>query len=248
MERRLGDLCADVVSGEGEKFTAPLLFAHGVWCGPAIWRPFAGYLAHRGWTCILLDLRAAGASTFEQRRAQLARAVAAVESTPVLIGHDLGALLGLAVAAQARGVMALAPLLLPPAAPPRGLRAATRWWRTLGRGAVGPPRGAGPPSPWEERESPRALRALARGGAVLPRLPADVPAAVLIGDLDRVTPPSVARAFAAQLGAPLHVCAGDGHWLVVEPHWPQRVADIHRWLVRQLGAPLLALYDDTTER
>jgi pimeloyl-ACP methyl ester carboxylesterase len=47
----------------------------------------------------------------------------------------------------------------------------------------------------------------------------DVPAAVLVGDRDRLTPPPCAESIAASLpGAELLVCPGGGHMLLLEQH------------------------------
>ncbi len=249
MERRLGSLRAEHTRGEGGKFTAPIVLVHGLWETAAAWRPFVGFLSHRGWDCFALHL--GGAESVAMLRADLQDAIAALDTAPVLIGHDLGALLALDVAAHARAVVALAPLVLPPvsSAPPEALARAGNWisrWR--GR-ALAPPHGR-----WRTDYDSRAVPApaalvrelRARPWPVAP-LGARVPALVFAGAQDAVTDPAAAQALAAAVGAPCEIGDG-GHALAVAPGWEVRVSRIHRWAVRELGEELLALYAEAMEQ
>ena len=70
-------------------------------------------MAHRGWRCWLLDGRAlqgAGGAGLEAWRAAAADAIRSLESPPILVGHDAGALVALALAAEGlpRAVIAVA--------------------------------------------------------------------------------------------------------------------------------------------
>lgn len=248
MERRLGPLRAEHTRGEGGKFTVPVVLVHGLWETAAAWLPFVGYLSHRGWDCFALHLR--GAETVAMLRADVQDAIAELDAAPVLIGHDLGALLALDVAAQARAVVALAPLVLPPVsrAPPAALAHAGNWitrWR--GR-ALAPPRGR-----WRtDYDSSGAslpavlVRELRARPWPVAALGARVPALVLAGAQDSVTDPAAAQALATVVGARCEI--DDGGHALVGPGWEARVSRIHRWAVRELGEDLLALYAEAMEQ
>jgi alpha-beta hydrolase superfamily lysophospholipase len=77
-----------------------------------------------------------------------------------------------------------------------------------------------------------------------PALPADVPGLLLAGDRDRVVDSAAAAKLAAAAGADLHLCAESGHAMLTDSGWEERVSTVHRWLIRKLGAPLLALYEE----
>src|ERR1700690_3328996 len=122
MATRIGPLLAEVSAPETDKFTAPLVLVHGLWERPPAWRRFAGYLVHRGWRCIALERRAA-ALDIGAHLPDLRVAIATLDAPPVLVGHDVGAVLALHCADAARAVIALAPLIGPPfAAPPAALQ------------------------------------------------------------------------------------------------------------------------------
>src|SRR4029453_18774510 len=106
---RFGPLDAEVTRPETDKFTAPLVLVHGLWDRAAVWRRFAGYLAHRGWQCIAL-VRRGEVSDVATHVSDLRTAIAAVDAPPVIVGHDFGALLALHCGDVARAVVALAPL------------------------------------------------------------------------------------------------------------------------------------------
>src|SRR5581483_3885194 len=111
------------VHAEAARYTATLLCAGELWTGPELWRPFAGYLAHRGWEAGLAAILAAHAS--------------GLAAPPVLVGHGAGALavLGAAMGGRAAAVVLLAPL--PPRSP--ALRALLTRWGTLWAVAFGRP-------------------------------------------------------------------------------------------------------------
>ena len=48
-------LTAESVHAESARYSAAVLCLPGLWSPPAVWRPFAGYLGHRGWESQLLD-------------------------------------------------------------------------------------------------------------------------------------------------------------------------------------------------
>jgi pimeloyl-ACP methyl ester carboxylesterase len=256
MERRIGSLRAEVIDPESAKFTAPLLLLHGLWSSPAIWRPFTGYLAHRGWLSVAPHLQLAagkrpGRTAYEEAVRAL---IAALPAPPVIIGHDFGAVIGLRVAGVAVAVVALAPLVLPPLAPvPPALRKVGSWFTRVTKAdrPLRAPRGAWqtsyPPPGNPSREPAGLIRALVEGPVDIPPGTEGVPALVMAGETDRVTAPAAARALAAHIGAQIHLEVGVGHALPVEPGWEQRVSTVHRWIVHTVGKPLLALFDESLD-
>jgi alpha-beta hydrolase superfamily lysophospholipase len=249
MATRVGPLFAEVTSPEADKFTAPLVLVHGLWERAPAWRRFAGYLAHRGWRCIALERRA-DVSDVAAHVTDLRTAIATLEAPPVIIGHDLGALLALRCTEAARAVIALAPLVGPPfAAPPLALqRAGTRLARWRGA-ALRPPRrqwrNAYPAR--DSTEPARLVREILAGG---PALAASVRAssrAVFAVEGDEMIPVGVAAALAKHVGAELQVVPGCDHAALNTPGWDARVAAIHRWIIRHLGVDLLGFYDEAMQ-
>lgn len=174
----------------------------------------------------------------------------------VVVGHDAGALLALALGdvEQVAAVGLLAPLV-PGSAP---VRALTLEWGSLARVALGravpPPRGPGAALAWGqlpvavrgtvlaqlEPEDGVVVRELALGRHV-PRA-TRAPRLVLSGDLDPILAPAAAGALAMTIGAEHQLVAGAGHWLLAGPAWQAAVGRLHRWLVQRLGEPLLESY------
>jgi pimeloyl-ACP methyl ester carboxylesterase len=227
-----------------------MVLLHGLWSTAALWRPFMGYLAHRGWHCVALQLR--DATSLPTLAADVRAAIATLAAPPVVIGHDLGGLLALQLTA-ASAVVTLAPLLLPPFAahPPSNLaQAGTVLDRCLARPRRAPGgrwRAAYPARAHPRRESPALIADLRRTRIELPANDAPLPRLVVTGEGDPVTDVSTARTLVERLGAELTVEATASHALPIDPGWEHRVSDIHRWLVRTLGRPLLALYDEAME-
>ena len=257
MERRIGPLRAEVIEPESQKFTASMVLVHGLWSTASIWRPFMGYLAHRGWRCIALQLHhdPSGEPT-DPVAAQVERirgAVAALEAPPVLVGHDFGALCSLRIAEVSAAVAALAPLIPRPlaAAGSPSLAQAGSWIERRRRRPLRAPRGhwrrSYPPGTYTAGESAALIRALLDQPMELTRIPDHVPSLVMSGDEDPVTPVAHARLLADHVGAELDVQPHSGHALPSDPGWEQRVSALHRWLIQRLGRPLLALYDESWE-
>ena len=267
MKQRLASLCADVSFPERNKFTAPVLLIHGLWTGSWMWHTIASALALRGWECWALDLRGRQDSRAAPRigRVQLedyvedvTTAVQQLWAPPVVWGADLGALLVLQAAARItpRAVVCSSPLLprswLPGARPPLPLvrlpaLPAVLWGRPLS-----------PPRPGIAREflfpgfssdlqaqlqrqlipdSGLVARTLSRG-AVAQDHPS-CPVLVVHGGADRMNSPAACQALVRRLGADQHTYPDLGHWLYSGPSAIALVGDVHRWIIRTLGEPLL---------
>ena len=247
MAIQFGPLLAEVIDPESEKFTSSLVLVHGLWERAVAWRPFAGYLAHRGWRCIALQRRNDPAAGMKEHVDDLRAALGAVGPGPVVIGHDLGALLALHCLDRARAVVALAPLVGPPLGRPSlALERAGNWLTRWRGGALSAPRGrwrAGYPSR-DIGEAAALLRQVAAAYSLPPPNPT-VAAAVFAVQDDPITPLSAAGALAEHVGAELQVFSGSEHRVMLTPGWEARVAAVHRWIVQRLGVDLLALYDES---
>jgi len=244
MQRSFGHLRAEVIEAERAKFTAPLLLLHGLWADPSVWRRCMGYWAHRGWQCIALE-RHAGTASIDGARAEIEAALAAFAAAPIIIGHDLGGLLGLLVAARARAVVALAPLVPGPIAlVPRALQQAGTWSQRLRARALSAPGAYRWSTGGDTREPGALLHDLASEVPGLGVIPRSVPSAVWVAADDPITPPDAARALAARVGAEMRLCIGGGHALPASAGWEERVTDIHRWIVQRLGRDVLADYEE----
>jgi pimeloyl-ACP methyl ester carboxylesterase len=239
----------DTVQPESARFTASLLFVHGLWSDAAVWRRPMGYFAHRGWQCHALNLHTAldDASSAAACAESIASLCRSLQPPPILIGHDAGALLALSCSDPPPvAIVAIAPLV--PQAQ-RRLSAAParewpqRWAAWRGR-AVPPPRDVmawfgRPQAPHQAGESAAFLAAVDR---LVPR-PPTVPSLFVIPDDDAVAAPAEQAEMARRLGAET-LCLPGGHGLPIADGWETCVAMVHRWLVQRLGASLLAWLDD----
>ena len=235
---------AEITSPESDKFTAALVLLHGLWDQPAGWRRFAGYLAHRGWRCIALA-RSAQLDTLEAVEAEVRDAIAALDAPPILVGHDVGANVALRCVDRSRAVVALAPLVGPPLAEPSIVLQGAGTWLERWRGdRLHAPR-VGYPS--RQSTEPAALVHTVTASAARPIPASDVPRVVFAMEVDEVTPLAATRRFAEQCGAPLQVIGGAGHAALAGAGWEACVAAAHRWIIRELGVDLLALYDEAWE-
>jgi pimeloyl-ACP methyl ester carboxylesterase len=197
-----------------------------------------------------VELHAAGAAAVQDVQAlitDLRAGLATLEAPPVIVGHDLGAVIAQHCAGASRALVSLAPLILPPEAD-----AARQVLRDSGGmlarllGRVGrAPRGRwkGSYEAGDAEESPALLRRLIEQPPPLPPPPRDLPCLVMAGKEDPVTPAASAQALAAAIGAEIEIVPG-GHLLPNGPGWEDRVSRLHRWLIKRLGADLLALYEE----
>jgi pimeloyl-ACP methyl ester carboxylesterase len=247
-------LDAEVVPPEGARYAASLVLVPGLWTTPAGWRRCAGFLAHRGWECHLVDVRGV-AGGVAGRGAAVAEYARGVEGRVVLVGYDAGAWIAAAAAApsSAAAVALVAPL------PPGG--AAVRriafelrvlWALVAGR-PVPPPAAADPP--WSEApggsdahvETAPADPVVAREilwGRLATASVTGVPVLVVAGERDPYAGPDDVMALASRLGSKTALLPEAGHWLLGPRFFQATAGTVHRWIVQELGAPLLELYPE----
>jgi pimeloyl-ACP methyl ester carboxylesterase len=241
MARTLGSLDVELTEAERAKFTAPLVLVHGLWDDPKSWRRFMGFLSHRGWRCFAVGWGLAEQrATLVARRESLARAIAELEDLPILVGHDLGGVLALQLAEQARAVVTIAPLT---SASCEALAGSGTWLqrlrgsdRTAGRGLVAH-------YPAGKHIEPAALIGEVAEGSMQPPPAGASPRLVVAGDADSLAPPDSTRSLAAAAAAQIEIVPG-GHALHLGDGWETAATTVHRWLIQTLGEELLALYEE----
>ena len=249
------------------------VFIHGMWGTPDVWRNWRPAFEARGWQTVAPALRhhdasadappkGLGTTSLLDYAADLEANIAALPlvapDKPVLIGHSMGGLLALMLAA--RGAARAAVLLTP--APPAGvlaLRASNLlafariemrwgWWRKPHRATLGealshtfnttdPAEGTAEHARFVH-DSGRALLEIGlpwldgrRAADVDPRR-VTVPLLFVAAEKDRLTPPGVVRRAARRYG---HVSdyleyPGQGHWVPGQPGWRQVADDALSWL------------------
>jgi pimeloyl-ACP methyl ester carboxylesterase len=206
--------------------------------------------------------------SFDGLAAILAEALTALGRDAIVVGHGMGGLLALRAAAhpQVRAAVALAPML-PGFRSPLVTGAANWPTRLLGR-ALKPPRRAvlfnllADAEPFQREalvealvaDHPRAALEVVRGGVKFDESRFDetgpdgvrraVPRLIVAGDSDPFAPLDQTSAFAARLGVALRVVRGRGHWLIGGRALERTVAEVQRFLVRNLGGDLLLLYPE----
>lgn len=166
-------------------------------------------------------------------------------ATPVIVGHSMGGMLAQLVAAQVqpRGLVLLSPAgtattTRPAWAPLKtmaGVMTGRQWWKSPTR--IDPERARwgifnGVPADIAEREidalvwdSGRVLFQMAlpwadkSKAATVDYARLAMPALIVVGEEDRITPVSIARATARELAGPVDYreLPGVGHWLFHEP-------------------------------
>lgn len=242
MVRSLGPLPVELSQPESAKFTAPLVFVHGLWDDQQSWRRFTGFLSHRGWRCISVTWPAGdvGGSMAARERA-LCAGLDELENRPIVIGHDIGGLIALRVAERARAAIALAPV--GSGATSTLLAAAGTWWQRIRGVARSPARSlaASYPRGGRRTESMDLLSELAAARHV--PIPATVPVLIVAGADDPLVPASDARSLADATSAQFEVVAGR-HAIHVDDGWESAAGLVHRWIIRSLGEDLLAFYEE----
>jgi pimeloyl-ACP methyl ester carboxylesterase len=207
--------------------------------------------------------RASSAGGFDGLAALLAEALAALAGDAIVIGHGLGGLLALGAVGQprVRAAVALAPML--PGFRSALVTSATNWPARLFDRALKPPRGAvlfdllADAEPFQREALLRALVAddaraalevvrggIKVGGIDLANNPRAVPRLIVSGDSDPFAPLDRTNELAARVGAAVRVVRGRGHWLIGGRALERTVAEVQRFLVRNLGGDLLLLYPE----
>jgi pimeloyl-ACP methyl ester carboxylesterase len=242
-----------VIEPENGRYTADLLFLHGLWTSSEIWQPVARGLAHRGWRCLLLErAEPAAAETFDEWVPRAEAAMASLSAPPIAIGHDAGGLVALALASRrsVRAAIAVAPLLEgPKGLLPLGRRLLAR----LRAEPVPPPEAAHPY--WRVASETAASRlhaarvpesaslvASLRGPALTPGAPKVATLFVAQRD-DAVVSPALVEITARGVEADFRALPG-GHWGLIEEGLDPWMTEIHRWMIRRSGASILLLRGD----
>ncbi|HEY2385537.1 MAG TPA: alpha/beta hydrolase [Candidatus Binatia bacterium] len=253
MRTYVGGIAVEITRPESAKFRHPLLLVHGLWTGSWVWEPVATYLAHRGWESWAPSVREVAELPARTRAVE---AVArALPEPPVVITHDAGLVVAapLAAAGAAVALAALAPVIGPGAGRGRGLFGWPQFWlaRVFGT-SVAPPGGAGAEAylgravASRDRlrpDSASVFRALASGTVAI-HPSTSVPGLVVTGGDDAIVRERDARAVAERLGWAERTLPGRGHFALLEPGWEALADEVHRWIVRTLGADLLLFLDD----
>jgi len=240
----------------------PLLFVHGMWEGPWVWKGYLDFFSSYGYTCHALSLRGHDGSKPVSDIGKVsihdyladARAIAEELNNPVLIGHSMGGLL----------VQKLAELLDPPAivaitpAAPRGIFALKTW--ALFKAALrhSPDIFLGRPLmpskaamirlelnrlPPEEQDRIYSLQMSESGrqtfDIAVKGLPVDAskvqcPVLVIGATEDQITAAKMVRKIARKYHADYKEYNGFAHMIVLEPGWERVAEDIAIWLEKSI--------------
>lgn len=242
----------DVASPTG----APVLCLHGMFAGSWAFERLLPMIAARGYPVSALSFRghppnpamsSIGRQSLRDFEEDAVRAASTLDR-PIVIGHSMGGLVALMLAA--RNLVRAAVLISP--APARGIPIFSAEL-LLRMGRYLPALIASRPfvpidadfdalvlnhvpdadrAAIRERmvpDSGRAARQIAIGAFAVPR---DIPVPMLISgsEHDRFIPISVARRMAARYGASLHVARNHGHFLFGEPGWRDEANVLLDWI------------------
>ena len=250
-----------------------IVLIHGAFAGPWCMDSYAGFFRERGWTVHTPAFRGHGANPSEEPAElngasvldyveDVAAAVAAADTKPVLLGHAIGGVVAQKLAA--RGLASAVVLINPNA--PYGTLPATDDERAVARGLMegGAFWKAPMRVPFEmfrefafnklPEDQARATydRLGAESGKVMFEMffwmfddaaatkvdfeAVDCPVLVVSGAEDRAVNPASGRDLAARYGArgTFLAAEGHGHFLFLEPGWENVVAQIEAWLTEVL--------------
>lgn len=264
MEKR-SPLPIDLYSPEREKYKAPLILLHGLWSSSTCWMPWATHFANLGWECRAVNLPGRfGANaaaelkrlSFEECVGDVREVLRAAAFPPVVLAHDLGALIALKAleGEKASAVVLIAPL--PPADVlpelPRPLKllrlkySALMLLRRPFRIEAGDfhklwlaaPARDGIDADCLVADAPALIQTFFARRVHVPRDRPRFPLLVAAPREDRVVPPDATGAFAARLGAELREVPG-GHWVIGADDGEETVRDLHRWIVQKAGGEIL---------
>jgi len=256
LPRRLGSLHLDIIDVERPR-GAPVLCLHGLFAGSWVFERFLPLVAERGHPAAALSFRghppappisAIGRTSIAAYCHDAAEAARALDR-PIVVGHSLGGLVALMLAAR----NLVRAVVLVSSAPPRGITVLSpalllrmpRYLPALlfSRAFLPRPRDLDalvlnrvPASEREQNrvrfvpDSGRATRQAALGTSDADLRATRTPLLVVSGDEDRFVPLGVARRIAQRYDAPLHVARGHGHFLFGEPGWETHAAAILDWI------------------
>ncbi len=261
-ELRVGALADRVVAPAAAPAKGAVVFLHGVCTSGAIWSNWAHAFAQRGFEAHCVDLRGHGKSDgkgrgeagqvrFDEHLGDLEALLEATGASAV-VGHDVGGLLGQALAARRE----LRGLVLVSSMSPRGVGGPSalsllwremrpRYVRAILRGRAWRPAdgdvthllcGRLPP---EESASLRAslepesgvmARELVLSGVPVDEALVRCPVFVVASTFDLLTPPARQRLLAARYRADYVEFAQHAHFPMLEPGWARPAAVIGKWL------------------
>lgn len=254
--RPLGPLHLDTVDAP-EGRGAAVLCLHGLFAGAWVYHGLLPRIAARGHPASALSFRghpplapdaSMGRHSIAAYCHDAAEACRALDR-PIVIGHSLGGLVAqmllarnlaraavLVSAAPPRGIPVLTPQLLlrmgrylPALAFSRAFKPTDADLDALVLNRV-PPQARAPLRDRLVADSGRAARQAALGSVSVDAGSVRGPVLVVSGDRDRFVPLGVARRLAARYGAPLHVAAGHGHFLLGEPGWETHADALLDWI------------------
>ncbi|MBA3673012.1 MAG: alpha/beta hydrolase [Gemmatimonadaceae bacterium] len=256
LPRSIGSLQLDTVDVAGSNL-GPVLCLHGLFAGSWVFEKLLPMIAERGHPAAALSFRghprsapvaSLGQCSIRDYCDDASKAARAL-GRPIVIGHSLGGLVALLLAARnyARAAILVAP------APPRGisvlsppvlLRMAS-YLPALAFSRPFLPSNAHLDAlvlnrvPEADRpalrdrlvpDSGKAARQAAIGLFKVPPRALRTAMLIVSGDQDRFIPLGVSRKVANKYGVPLHVAHGHGHFLFGEPGWESTAAAMLDWI------------------
>lgn len=240
---------------------------HGMWATSAVWQNWRDVIGARGWQLIAPSLRhhdvpplqppaALGTVGLDDYANDLEATIRSLAEKPVVIGHSMGGLIALKLAARN---LTRACVLLTPAPPssvvavrPSNLLAFARiqsrwaWWRTPHRATLAEAlrdtfnttdRSVGTALYGKfVHDSGRALFEMAlpwldrRRAASVDPAHVDAPLLFVAAERDRLTPASVVQRTARRFASECRVYQEQGHWVLGQPGWHEIANDAAGWL------------------
>lgn len=255
-ETTIAGFPASTVDGDHSK--PPLLFIHGSFVGHQSFAGWQRFFADRGWRSVAASRRGrAGIGPTRAKGLHIAdyvddtlAVIAAMDETPVVIGHSLGGLIAQKIAelGRARAAVLLCPA---PAAMLTAQRVALPTYLPMmpriltGRPIIPPPGGCSTIAlnavPETARpaihrtlvhESGRVYREMIFGSFKIDFARVKCPVWVAGGRLDRIVEPKLVAWTAAKLGVTPRLYDGHAHWLLEEPGWEALASDVNVFLDR----------------
>ena len=256
LPRTVDSLYLDSIDVENST-CAPVLCVHGLFAGAWAFERFLPLIAGRGYPATALSFRGHPPNSPDKGIGRLkvtdyardAATVAERLGRPIVIGHSLGGLVALMMAARNR---VRAAVLIAPA-PPRGitvlspglLMRMTTYVPAMILSRPFLPSASHLDAlvlnrmPEQDRpvtrsrfvaDSGRAARQITLGVYKIPSRAVRVPLLVVGAELDRFIPVRVAERIARKYDGTFHVARGHGHFLLGEPGWEQQAKTILDWI------------------